>query len=293
MAIFTGSGVAIVTPFHPDGSINYDAFGKMIEFQIENKTDAIIVCGTTGEASTLSDDEQIETIRFAVDKVNKRVPVIAGAGSNYTEHGIELCVASQKAGADALLLVTPYYNKTSQNGLIAHYTECANSVDLPVMLYNVPGRTGLNILPKTALALSNVDNIVAIKEASGNISQIAETALLCEGKLDLYSGNDDQITPLLSLGGVGVISVTANIIPRDTHNLVHSFLSGDVKSAIALQLKAVPLVKALFADVSPVPVKAAMNMLGMNAGGYRKPLVETDEATLGQIKAALVGYGLL
>jgi 4-hydroxy-tetrahydrodipicolinate synthase len=293
MAIFTGSGVAIVTPFNPDGSINYESFGKMIEFQIENKTDAIIVCGTTGEASTLTDDEQIETIRFAVDKVNKRVPVIAGAGSNYTAHGVDLCVASEKAGADALLLVTPYYNKTSQKGLIAHYTECAKSVDLPIILYSVPGRTGLNISPKTAYELSTVENIVAIKEASGNISQIAEIAHLCQGKLDLYSGNDDQITPLLALGGIGVISVTANIIPRDTHNLVCKFLEGDIKGAIELQLKAVPLVKALFADVSPIPVKAALNRLGFNVGGYRKPLIEADEATLIQLETAMKGYGLI
>ncbi len=293
MAIFKGSGVAIVTPFNADGTVNYDVFGELIEFQIKNGTDAIIVCGTTGEASTLTDDEQIETIRFAVDKVNKRVPVIAGAGSNYTDHGIELCVASQKAGADALLLVTPYYNKTTQKGLIDHYTHTANSVDIPVILYNVPGRTGLNINPRTAYELSKVENIVAIKEASGNISQIAEVAYYCDGKLDLYSGNDDQILPVLSLGGIGVISVSANIAPYDTHDMVMKYLNGDIKGATQLQLKSIPLVKQLFCEVNPIPVKAALNIMGFNVGGYRKPLVEMDESNLANLKKAMADYGLM
>lgn len=293
MSLFKGSGVAIVTPFNPDGSVNFDSLEKLIEFQIENKTDAIVVCGTTGEASTLTDEEQIETIKFAVDKTNKRVPVIAGAGSNYTDHGIELCKASEKAGADGLLLVTPYYNKTTQKGLISHYTECAKSVDLPIIIYNVPVRTGLNVSPKTAYELSKIDNIVAIKEASGNISQIAEIAYLCQGKLDLYSGNDDQITPILSLGGIGVISVSANIIPLDTHNLVQRYLDGDAKGSAELQLKAIPLVKELFCEVSPIPVKAALNMLGFNVGGYRKPLVDMDESNYNNLKKAMQNYGLI
>ena len=293
MSLFKGSGVAIVTPFNADGSINFGAFEKLIEFQIENKTDAIIVCGTTGEASTLTDEEQINMIKFAVDKVNKRIPVIAGAGSNYTSHGIELCVECEKVGADGLLLVTPYYNKTSQRGLIEHYTDCAKSVDIPVILYNVPGRTGLNINPKTAYELSKIDNIVAIKEASGNISHIAELAALCYGRLDMYSGNDDQITPILALGGIGVISVVANIAPLDMHNLVTKYLEGDIKTATELQLKAIPLSKEIFSEVNPIPVKEALNMMGYNAGGYRKPLIEMESGNREKLRTAMQNYGLI
>lgn len=295
MAVFTGSGVAIVTPFNDDGSINFDAFGKLIDFQLENLTDAIIVCGTTGEASTLTDDEQIECIRFAVSHVNKRVPVIAGAGSNHTEHGAELCKASQRAGADACLLVTPYYNKTTQKGLIEHYTETAKSVDLPIILYNVPGRTGLNIAPKTVLELSKIENIVAIKEASGNITQIADVAHLClsdGGGFDIYSGNDDQILPVLSLGGKGVISVLANVAPKNTHDMVANFFAGNIKEAIKLQLDAMPLINALFCEVNPIPVKAALNMMGMNAGGYRRPLTTMDDNNRKTLEQAMKDYGL-
>jgi len=292
--IFTGAGVAIVTPFHEDGKVNFDMLMKLVDFQLVNETDAIIACGTTGEASTLTDDEQIEVIRCVVDKVAGRVPVIAGAGSNDTAHGAELCVRAEKAGADALLLVTPYYNKTSQKGLIEHYTEMAASVDLPIILYNVPGRTGLNITPKTTLALSKVENIVATKEASGNISQIAEVAQLCNGDdFTIYSGNDDQITPLLALGAKGVISVLSNVAPKNTHDMVTKFLAGDVAAAVKLQLDAIPLVSALFSDVNPIPVKAALNMMGMNVGGYRKPLTSMSDEGLKALESAMKAYGLI
>lgn len=293
MALFTGSGVAIVTPFREDGSVNYDAFAKLIDFQIENGTDAIIVCGTTGEASTLTDDEQIETIRFCVEKVNKRVPVIAGAGSNHTAHGIELCKKSRNAGADGLLIVTPYYNKTSQKGLITYYTNMAGSVDIPVIIYSVKSRTGLNIAPETVKKLCEIDNIVAIKEASGDMSQVARISALCGDRLDIYSGNDDQIIPLLSLGGKGVISVLANVAPKNTHDMVKKFLDGDIEESKKLQLDAIELIDALFCEVNPVPVKAALNMMGMNAGGYREPLVEMEQANYSKLKAALKNYGLI
>lgn len=293
MSLFTGSGVAIVTPFKEDGSVNYDAFANLIDFQIENGTDAIIVCGTTGEASTLTDDEQIETIRFCVDKVNKRVPVIAGSGSNHTEHGIELCKRSRQAGADGLLIVTPYYNKTSQKGLVTYYTNMAGSVDIPVIVYSVKSRTGLNITPQTVKKLCEVDNIVAIKEASGDMSQVARISALCGDRLDIYSGNDDQIVPLLSLGGKGVISVLANVAPKNTHDMVKKFLEGDIEESKRLQLEAIELIDALFCDVNPVPVKAALNMMGMNAGGYREPLVEMEETNYNKLKTAMKNYGLI
>ena len=293
MAIFKGSGVAIVTPFYEDGHINFDVLGELLEFHVANQTDAIIICGTTGEASTLTDEEQIEAIRYTVAKIHKRIPVIAGAGSNDTAHGLALCKNCQTAGADGLLLVSPYYNKTTQRGLIDHYTTLAAAVDIPIVLYNVPSRTGLNILPKTAYELSKVDHIVAIKEASGNISQIGETAALCHGRMDIYSGNDDQILPVLSLGGAGVISVSANVAPLDTHNMVTSFLNGDLDTAIALQLKAIPLVKELFSEVSPIPVKAALNMMGYAVGGYRKPLVPMEECHYNALKQAMQNYGLI
>lgn len=293
MALFTGSGVAIVTPFNKDGSVNFDAFEKLINFQIENGTDAIIVCGTTGEASTLTDDEQIETIKFCVETVKKRVPVIAGAGSNHTAHGIELCKKSQQAGADGLLIVTPYYNKTTQKGLVTYYTNMAGSVDIPVIMYSVKGRTGVNIAPETVKKLCQVDNIVAIKEASGDLSQVAQIAALCGDRIDIYSGNDEQILPVLSLGGKGVISVLANVTPKNTHNMVAEFLKGNIEASRRLQLDAIELINALFCEVNPIPVKAALNMMGLNAGGYREPLVEMEEKNYARLKAAMEGYGLI
>lgn len=293
MALFTGSGVAIVTPFNEDGSVNFDALEKMIDFQIENHTDAIIICGTTGEASTLTDDEQIETVACAVKAAGGRVPVIAGAGSNDTKHGCELCRRSEKAGVDGLLIVTPYYNKTTQKGLVEYYKAMAGSVDIPIIMYSVAGRTGLNIAPATAKELSNVDNIVAIKEASGNISQVAEIAALCGDSLDIYSGNDDQVLPILSLGGKGVISVLANVAPKDAHDMVMKFMEGDLKGAREIQLRAIELIKALFIEVNPIPVKAALNMMGMNAGGYRAPLTTMVESNYKTLERAMKNYGLI
>jgi len=293
MAIFTGSGTAIVTPFNADGSVNFDAFGRLIDFQIENGTDAIVACGTTGEASTLTDEEHIECIRFAVSHVNKKVPVIAGAGSNHTEHGVELCKAAQKAGADALMLVTPYYNKATQNGLVEHFGIMAKSVDLPIIVYNVPARTNLNITPQTMLKLSKIENIVATKEASHDLAQISEVAYLCGDKIDIYSGNDDNTLPVLALGGKGVISVLANIAPKDVHDMVMLFLNGKHNGSLALYLKSVPLVKALFSEVSPVPVKEALNLMGMNAGGYRRPLMNIEPANRDLLVASMKEYGLI
>jgi 4-hydroxy-tetrahydrodipicolinate synthase len=291
--LFTGAGVAIVTPFNADGSVNYDALGNMLEFQIANETDAIIICGTTGEASTLTDDEQIDVIKYTVDKVNKRIPVIAGAGSNDTAHGVNLAKRCEEVGADGLLMVTPYYNKTTQKGLIKYYTDIANAVSIPIIMYSVAGRTGLNIAPKTAAELSKIENIVAIKEASGNISQVAEIAALCGDSLDIYSGNDDQIVPLLSLGGKGVISVLSNVAPKYTHDMVASFLNSDTAKATKLQLGCIDLVKNLFSEVNPIPVKAALNMLGMNAGGYRAPLVEMEEANHAKLEQSMRAFGLI
>jgi len=293
MAIFTGSGTAIVTPFNTDGSVNYDVFGRLIDFQIENGTDAIVVCGTTGEASTLTDDEHIECIRFAVSYVNKRIPVIAGAGSNHTEHGVHLCIEAQKAGANALMLVTPYYNKATQNGLVEHFGIMAKSTDLPIIIYNVPARTNLNITPDTMLKLSKIETIVATKEASHDLSQIAEIAYLCGDKIDIYSGNDSDTLPILSLGGKGVISVLANITPKDVHDMVMLYLGGNHVDALKLQLKSVPIVKALFSEISPVPVKEAMNIMGMNAGGVRRPLLAIEPANKELLLKAMKDYGLL
>ena len=277
--LFEGSGVAIVTPFK-DGKINYDAMGNLIEWHIENKTDAIIVCGTTGESATMSDEERKTTIKFVVDKVNKRIPVIAGSGSNNTAYSVELSKYCQEVGADGLLVVTPYYNKSTQDGLIKHFTTIAESVDIPIILYNVPGRTGVNIKPTTVEKLSKVKNIVAIKEASGDISQVAEISRLCGDDFAIYSGNDDQIVPILSLGGSGVISVLANILPKETHDIVEKYLSGDVEEARKLQLSLNELVSSLFIEVNPIPVKAAMNLMGLEAGELRLPLVEISEASL-------------
>lgn len=291
--LFTGAGVAIVTPFKEDGSVNFEVLGNLIENQIANETDAIIICGTTGEASTLTDDEQIETIRFTVDKAGKRVPVIAGAGSNDTKHGMELCKRCEQVGADGLLIVTPYYNKTTQKGLVKYYTDMAGASDLPVIMYSVAGRTGLNIAPSTVEKLAKIDNIVAIKEASGNISQVAEIAHRTQGDIDIYSGNDDQIVPLLSLGGKGVISVLSNIAPKYTHDMVMNYLNGDTKKATEMQLNCLGLVKALFCEVNPIPVKAALNMMGFNAGGYRAPLIEMEEDNRLMLEKAMKEFGIL
>lgn len=287
MAIFTGAGVAIVTPFKENGAVNYEKFKELIEFQIANGTDSIIVCGTTGESSTLTEVEHNECIKFAVNVVNKRIPVIAGTGSNCTETAIGLSKEAEKNGADGLLLVTPYYNKATQKGLISHYTEIAKAADLPIILYNVPSRTGCNLLPGTVDTLvKNVDNIVGIKEASGNISQVVNLMHLTNGDIDLYSGNDNEIVPLLSLGGIGVISVLSNIAPRDTSDIVHKYLAGDIAGSLKLQLKYVPLVEALFSEVNPIPVKKALNLMGFNVGGLRRPLTEMEpENTLKLAKA--------
>ncbi len=293
MSIFKGAGVALVTPMHADGSVNYEKLAELIEFQIANSTDALIICGTTGEASTLEDDEHLECIRFAVEQVKGRVPVIAGTGSNNTAHCIEMSQAVEKMGADAVLLVTPYYNKATQKGLIQHYTAIANSISIPIILYNVPSRTGCNLLPKTVYELSKVKNIVAIKEACGNLSQIAELAALCGPDFDIYSGNDDQVTPILALGGIGVISVLSNVAPKDTHDMVMKFLEGDIKGSIDLQLKAIDLIKALFCEVNPIPVKAAMNLMGYEVGSCRLPLCDMEEKTHAQLEAAMKAYGLI
>jgi len=288
--LFIGSGVAIVTPFTKDGT-DFKKLAELIEFQIANKTDAIIICGTTGEASTMPDSEHKAAIEFAVKTVNKRVPVIAGTGSNYTKHAIELSQYAETVGADGLLSVTPYYNKTSQKGLVEHFKAIAQSVTLPIILYNVPSRTNLNINPETLKELSKINNIIAVKEC--NLGQTPETAALCGDNLVIYSGEDGMIVPFLSLGAKGVISVMANIIPEDTHNIVMKYLHNDLAGSLALQLKATPLIKALFADVNPVPVKAAMNIMGMKVGSCRMPLIDMSMSNLDFLKKELKIYGLL
>lgn len=296
MPIFKGSGVAIVTPFNQDGSVNFDALAKLIEFQIEGGTDAIISCGTTGEASTLTDEEQVEVIEFTVSTTKKRVPVVAGGGTNDTRHGVNLCKAIEKTGVDGLLLVTPYYNKTTPKGLIAHYTEMAKATDLPCILYSVPSRTGVNISPFVCEALSKIDNIVGIKEASGNISQVAEIADIARNsstEFDIYSGNDDQIVPILSLGGIGVISVVANIAPKQTHDLVMHYLNGDIKASLDEQLKMLKLVNSLFCEVNPIPVKQALNIMGYEVGGYRMPLIEMEDENVSYLRDEMKKYGLI
>ena len=293
MSVFKGAAVAIVTPMFENGEVNYPKLGEIIEFQIANKTDAIVICGTTGEASTLSHEEHIEVIDYCVKKVAKRVPVIAGTGSNSTETAIYLSQEAEKCGADALLVVTPYYNKATQKGLIAHFTQVAESVELPIILYNVPGRTGCNIAPETAAALvKNVKNIVGIKEASGNISQVAKLMSICGDEIELYSGNDDQIVPLMSLGGLGVISVLSNIAPKETHDIVEMYLDGDVKGSMELQLKAIPLIDQLFCEVNPIPVKAGMNLMGFESGPLRMPLTEMEDAHKENLKAAMKDFGI-
>lgn len=291
--IFTGSGVAIVTPMNPDFSVNWERFGELIDFQLENGTDAIIVAGTTGEASTLTDDEHVQAIVFTVERVAGRVPVVAGVGSNHTDYAAWLTREAKQAGADALLHVTPYYNKTSQAGLIRHFSDLADLTDLPVILYNVPSRTGLDIKPQTYLELSKHPNIVATKEASGNFTQIATTRALCGDALHIYSGNDDQIVPILSLGGKGVISVLANVAPRQTHDICALFAQGKIQESAALQIQLMPLINALFADVNPIPVKEAVNMMGKQAGPVRLPLVGPDETVCALLKKELTAAGIL
>ena len=290
--IFKGCGTAIITPFTENG-VNFEEFKRMIEFQIENNVDAIIVCGTTGESSTMTIEERKETIKCAIDTVNGRIPVIAGTGSNCTASAIEMSKWAEEAGADAVLLVTPYYNKTTQEGLIAHYTAIAKEITIPIILYNVPSRTGLNIAPKTCLELSKIENIVAIKEASGNLSQIAEIAEACGDNLAIYSGNDDQIVPILSLGGIGVISVLSHLVPNDVHTMVTSFLEGDTKTATKLQLRTLNLTKALFSEVNPIPVKAACNIMGFNVGIPRLPLIEMSKDGQAKLKEEMVKYGVI
>ena len=294
MAIFKGAGVAIVTPMKENGEINYDVLGELIDDQIAHGTDAIIAVGTSGEAPTLDDDEHIEAIRYAVERTAKRVPVIAGTGSNNTAHAVMMSKEAEKAGADGLLLVAPYYNKATQNGLKEHFKVIAESVGIPSILYNVPSRTGSNILPPTAAWLGkNVKNVAAIKEASGNISQIAQTIELSEGSLDVYSGNDDQIVPVMSLGGIGVISVLSNVAPQQTHDIAQACLDGDYAKAAKLQLAALELVRQLFCEVNPIPVKAALNMQGFRVGAPRLPLTVMEEAHQEQLKAAMKAYGVL
>jgi len=289
--IFKGCGTAIITPFTNEG-INFSEFEKLINYQIDNGADSIIVCGTTGESSTMTIEEKKSAIEFAIKIVNKRIPVIAGTGGNCTKSAIELTKFAEEAGSDGVLLVTPYYNKTTQAGLIAHYTAIAESTTLPIILYNVPSRTGLNITPSTCLELSKLDNIVAIKEASGNISQIAEIAALCGDKLHIYSGNDDQILPILSLGGIGVISVLSNVVPDVVHKMTYDFFEGNIKEATASQLNTLNLTSALFCEVNPIPVKAALNMIGFNVGTPRLPLVEMSEPGKERMKKALTDFGL-
>lgn len=295
MAIFTGAGVAIVTPFKDNGEVNYEQFAKNIEHQIAGGTDAIIVCGTTGEASTLTHEEHLDVIRYCVKVVNGRIPVVAGTGSNCTETAVYLSEEAEKAGADGLLIVTPYYNKATQKGLYEHYKIIAASVKLPILMYNIPGRTGgVNILPETVVKLcTEVENIVGVKDATGNISQVAKLMSLANGRVDLYSGNDDQIVPLLSLGGKGVISVLSNVAPRETHDICAKFFEGDVEGSRNLQLKAIELVEALFCEVNPIPVKKGMNLMGLNAGPLRRPLTEMEEANAIRLEAAMKGFGIL
>ena len=293
MPIFKGSAVAIVTPMKDNKEVNFDKLGELIEMQIAEGPDAIVICGTTGESSTLSHEEHLDAIRFCVEKVAKRVPVIAGTGSNSTETAIYLSSEAEKIGADALLLVSPYYNKATQKGLIKHFTEVAEAVSLPIILYNVPSRTGCNILPETVAYLAkNVKNIVGIKEASGNISQIAKVKQLAGDDIELYSGNDDEVVPIMSLGGLGVISVLANVAPRFTHEMAWKYLEGDVKGSCEMQLKALPLINALFCEVNPIPVKAALNLMGREAGPLRAPLYEMEPENQEKLRKAMLDMGI-
>lgn len=291
--VFKGAGVAIVTPMYKDGSINYDKLGAMLDFQIENHTDAIVICGTTGESATMSDKEHIDCISYAVKRVNGRIPVIAGAGSNDTRYAVELSKEAKNLGADALLHVTPYYNKASQRGLIKHFTAVADATDLPVILYNVPSRTGVNIALDTYKALAEHPNIVATKEASGNLSAVAAIKAELGDKLDIYSGNDDQIVPILSLGGIGVISVLSNVMPKEAHDICQYYFDGKVKESAALQLKLLKLINSLFIDVNPIPVKEALNLMGEDVGECRLPLCSMEEAKVNALRSAMTELGLI
>ncbi len=294
MAVFEGAGVAIVTPFKDDGSVNYDSLRGLIEEQIAGGTDAIITCGTSGESSTMSHEEHLDVIRFTCETVNKRIPVIAGTGSNSTAEAIHLSVGAEEAGADGLLLVTPYYNKATQKGLIRHFTEIAGKVSIPIILYHIPSRTGMTMTPETIVTLCrDVPNIVGVKEASGNFPSIAKMMYLADGCVDLYSGNDDQIVPILSLGGKGVISVLSNVAPAQTHEMCEAFFEGDVKKSTAMQLEAIPLIEALFCEVNPIPVKAALNMMGKDAGTLRLPLTEMEPQNQERLRKAMQDYGIL
>ena len=294
MAIFKGAGVAIVTPMKANGEVNFEKFKELIEFQIANDTDAIIVCGTTGESSTLSHEEHLEVIKYCVDTVAGRIPVVAGTGSNCTETAVYLSTEAEKYGVDGVLLVSPYYNKATQNGLYQHFKTVAEAIKVPVILYNVPSRTGCNILPETVVRLcTDVENIVGVKEASGNISQIAHLASIANGKVDIYSGNDDQIVPILALGGIGVISVLSNVAPRQTHEICQKFFDGDIEGSRKIQLDAMELCHALFCEVNPIPVKKALNLMGMEAGALRMPLTEMEPANADRLKKAMKEFGIL
>ena len=293
MCIFKGSGVALVTPFTKDGLINFPMMKKLIDFHCENKTDAIIICGTTGESAALTDDEKTACFKAAVEYADGRIPVIAGTGTNATFHAIRLTKAAEEAGVDGLLIVTPYYNKTTQEGLIAHYTSIAKETTLPIIMYNVPSRTGLNMTAQTAAHLINsIDNIVGIKEASGNISQVAKIMALTNGNADLYSGNDDQIVPVLSLGGKGVISVLANVAPKETHDMCEAYFDGDWKGSTELQLRSLPLIEQLFSEVNPIPVKKAMHFIGYEVGDPRLPLIRLSSENSEKLLKAMTEYGL-
>lgn len=293
MAIFTGAGVAIITPFHEDGSINYDQLKKLVDYHCENGTDSIVICGTTGESATMTEEEHLECIKRTIDFTAGRIPVIAGTGSNCTATAVELSREAAKAGADGLLVVTPYYNKATQKGLIEHYKAIAREADAPIIMYSVASRTGCNIEPAIVAALvKEVDNIVGVKEASGNISQVAKIMQLTQGDIDLYSGNDDQIVPILALGGKGVISVLSNVAPRETHEICAKFFAGDIAGSRELQLKAIPLINALFSEVNPIPVKKAVSLMGMEAGGLRMPLTEMEEANAQKLAQAMRAFGI-
>lgn len=294
MAIFTGAGVAIATPFKENGEVNYESFANLIEFQIANKTDAIIVCGTTGEASTLSHEEHLDVIKYCVEKVAGRVPVIAGTGSNCTETAIYLSTEAEKYGVDGLLLVTPYYNKATQKGMYEHFKMVADSVKIPIILYNIPGRTGCSLKPETIVSLcKDVPNIVGVKEASGDLSHMVKLMALAKGQVDMYSGNDDQVVPILSLGGKGVISVLSNVAPLETHEMCQKFFDGDIEGSRKLQYEALDLIGALFCEVNPIPVKKALNLMGMEFGPMRRPLTEMEPENAAKLEKAMKEYGIL
>ncbi|MBQ3104663.1 MAG: 4-hydroxy-tetrahydrodipicolinate synthase [Lachnospiraceae bacterium] len=294
MAIFKGAGTAIITPFQTDGSVDYKEFERLIEFQITGGADAIIVCGTTGESSTLTHEEHLDVIKYCIEVVGGRIPVVAGTGSNCTATAVYLSTEAQKLGADGLLVVTPYYNKGTQQGLYEHYKIIAESVKLPIIVYNVPSRTGTNVAPETAARMCReIENVVGVKDAANNIVQTAKMMSLAEGKLDLYSGNDDQITPMMSLGGIGVISVLSNVLPRETHEICERFFEGDVAGSCKLQLKVLPLVEALFCEVNPIPVKKAMSLMGYGEGTLRRPLTQMEDKNVVRLKAAMKEWGLV